>query len=67
MIDALNDDQRPTIHRVIPLRQWLINKCQSDENDATAISPLKGNPNFGRKWKMSKGKNVETTLDKRRM
>jgi hypothetical protein len=37
MIVALSEDQKPTIHLVIPLRQCLINTCKIEENDS-AIS-----------------------------
>ena len=33
VIDKLSDDSRPTLHRVIPLRQHLINLCSISDND----------------------------------
>lgn len=41
VIDALSEDQHPSLHRVIPLRQCLINKCQLDEENSPAIIQLK--------------------------
>lgn len=41
VIEILSEDQRPTLHRVIPLRQCLINKCETTENDTTAVLELK--------------------------
>ncbi|CAF3454168.1 unnamed protein product, partial [Rotaria sp. Silwood2] len=35
------EDHRPTLHRVIPLRQCLINKCEISEEDSTAVTELK--------------------------
>ncbi|CAF1558794.1 unnamed protein product, partial [Rotaria sordida] len=37
VLQALSDDKRPTIHRVLPFKQYLINKCIIDENDDEAI------------------------------
>ena len=41
VIDALSEDQQPSLHRVILLRQCLINKYQLDEEDSPAIIQLK--------------------------
>ncbi len=40
-LDDLSEDQRPSLHQVIPVRQCLINKCQIKETDSTAIIQLK--------------------------
>jgi hypothetical protein len=37
----LDEDQKPTIHLVIPLRQYLINTCKIEENDSIAIAQIK--------------------------
>jgi hypothetical protein len=41
VIVALSEDQKPTIHLVIPLRQYLINMCKIEENDSIAIAQIK--------------------------
>jgi len=41
VIDALSEDQRLSIHRVIPLRQCLIRKCSIDSDDSIGIVQLK--------------------------
>ncbi|CAF1474534.1 unnamed protein product [Rotaria sordida] len=41
VIEALSEDQRPSLHRVIPLRQCLIIKCEITEEDSIAIAELK--------------------------
>lgn len=41
VLQALSDDKRPTIHRVLPFKQYLINKCLVDENDDEAIKQVK--------------------------
>ena len=41
ILEALSEDYRPTLHRVIPLRQCLINKCEIREEDSTAVVELK--------------------------
>ncbi len=33
MIEKLCDDSRPTLHRVVPLRQHLIDLCSTFAND----------------------------------
>ncbi|CAF1542534.1 unnamed protein product [Adineta ricciae] len=41
VLEVLSEDQRPTLHRVIPLRQCLINKCETNEKDSTVVVELK--------------------------
>jgi hypothetical protein len=41
VIQALSEDHRPSLHRVIPLRQCLINKCEINHNDSAGITELK--------------------------
>jgi hypothetical protein len=41
VLQALSDDKRPTIHRVLPFKQYLINKCKIDENDDEGIKQIK--------------------------
>ena len=41
VIDALSEDQNPSLHRVMPLRQYLINMCETNELDPNAIIQLK--------------------------
>lgn len=41
VINDLSEDQRPTIHRVIPLRQCLIDKCEVTEDDVNGMIQLK--------------------------
>ena len=41
VIEALSEDNRPSLHRVIPFRQCLIKKCEIDEEDSTAVAELK--------------------------
>ncbi|CAF1517626.1 unnamed protein product [Adineta ricciae] len=41
MIESLSEDRRPTLHRVIPLRQYVINTCKMKENDCSGIAQLK--------------------------
>jgi hypothetical protein len=41
VIEALSEDHRPSLHRVIPLRHCPINKCEINEEDSTAVSELK--------------------------
>ncbi|CAF5081949.1 unnamed protein product, partial [Rotaria sp. Silwood1] len=40
VFDALSEDQQPSLHRVIPLRQYLMNKCEVKEDDSAAIIQL---------------------------
>jgi len=40
VLDALSEDQQPSLHRVIPLRQYLMNKCEVKEEDSAAIIRL---------------------------
>jgi len=41
VLRALSDDKRPTIHRVLPFKQYLINKCEIEENDDECIKQIK--------------------------
>lgn len=41
VIIALNEDKQPSLHRVLPLRQHLLNKCEVKEGDSMAIIQLK--------------------------
>ncbi|CAF4154785.1 unnamed protein product [Rotaria sp. Silwood2] len=41
ILDAVSEDQQPSLHRVIPLRQYLMNKCEVKEEDSAAIIRLK--------------------------
>lgn len=41
VIVALSEDQKPSLHLVIPLRQFLINKCEVKEEDSIAIVQIK--------------------------
>jgi len=41
VLDALSEDEQPSLHRVIPLRQMLIKICEVEEEDSTAIIELK--------------------------
>ena len=41
VIESLSDDQRPTLHRVIPLRQYLLNKCDANANGSLGLYQLK--------------------------
>ncbi|CAF4803365.1 unnamed protein product [Rotaria sp. Silwood1] len=40
ILDAVSEDQQPSLHRVIPLRQYLMNKCEVKEDDSAAIIRL---------------------------
>ncbi|CAF2003862.1 unnamed protein product [Rotaria magnacalcarata] len=40
VIQSLSEDHRPTLHKVIPYRQCLINKCEINEEDSTVIAEL---------------------------
>ncbi|CAF3993551.1 unnamed protein product [Rotaria sordida] len=40
ILGALSEDQQPSLHRVIPLRQYLMNKCEVKEEDSAAIIRL---------------------------
>ena len=40
-IESLSEDERPTIHRVIPLRQYLLNICHETSDASMAICQLK--------------------------
>ena len=41
VINALSEAQQPCLHRVMPLRQCLIDKCDQNESDSTVIMKLK--------------------------
>jgi hypothetical protein len=41
VFEQLSDTQRPTLHRVIPFRQYLINWCESKPDDHDGIRKLK--------------------------
>ena len=41
VIVALNEDKQPSLHRVLPFRQHLLNKCEVKEGDSMAITQLK--------------------------
>ena len=48
-IESLSEDERPTLHRVAPLRQHLLNKCYDTKDDSKAICEMKsflGKRNF---------------------
>ncbi|CAF4627166.1 unnamed protein product [Rotaria sp. Silwood2] len=40
ILDAVSEDQQPSLHRVIPLRQYLMNKCEVKEEESAAIIRL---------------------------
>ncbi|CAF1523574.1 unnamed protein product, partial [Rotaria sp. Silwood1] len=40
ILDAVSEDQQPSLHRVIPLRQYLMNKCEVKEEDSATIIRL---------------------------
>ena len=41
IIEQLSDDKRPTIHKVFPLRQRLLNECKIQDNDHIGLQKLK--------------------------
>lgn len=41
IIESLSEDERPTLHRVAPLRQYLLNQCYDTSDDSVAICELK--------------------------
>ncbi|CAF4312008.1 unnamed protein product [Rotaria sp. Silwood2] len=41
VIEQLSDDKRPTIYKVLPLRQRLLNECKVQDNDHTGLQQLK--------------------------
>lgn len=41
VLDALSEDQQPSLYRVLPLRKALINLCEAKEIDSDAIIQLK--------------------------
>ncbi|CAF4289720.1 unnamed protein product [Rotaria socialis] len=40
-IHTLSDSKRPTLHRVVPLKQFLINKCNINNDDKEGLKQLK--------------------------
>ena len=41
VIAHLSDDRRPTIYKVLPLRQHLLNECKIQDNDHIGLEKLK--------------------------
>lgn len=41
VIEQLSDDKRPTIYKVLPLRQRLLNECKIRDNDHNGLQQLK--------------------------
>jgi hypothetical protein len=41
VLQALSDDKRPTLHRVLPFKQYLINKCEINDSDDEGIKQVK--------------------------
>ena len=41
VIEQLSDDKRPTIYKVLPLRQRLLNECKIQDNDHIGLQKLK--------------------------
>ena len=41
VLDTLSDNERPTLHRVLPFKQFLINKCEVNDDDDEGIKNLK--------------------------
>ena len=41
VLQALSDDKRPTLHRVVPFKQYLISKCKIDDDDDDGIKQIK--------------------------
>lgn len=41
-IKSLSDEKQPTIHKVVPLRKFLINHCAQKPEDAPGIRSIKG-------------------------
>ena len=41
VLQALSDDKQPTLYRVLPFKQYLINKCEFVDNDDEAIKQVK--------------------------
>ncbi|CAF3483352.1 unnamed protein product [Rotaria sp. Silwood2] len=41
VIEQLSDDKRPTIYKVLPLRQRLLNECKIKDNDHIGLQKLK--------------------------
>ncbi|CAF1347882.1 unnamed protein product, partial [Rotaria sordida] len=55
VLRALSDDKRPTIHRELPFKQYLINKSVIDENDDEAIKQVKSflGKRLNEKWEIT--------------
>jgi hypothetical protein len=41
VIEQLSDDKRPTIYKVLPLRQRLLNECEIKPNDSDGLKEMK--------------------------
>ncbi|CAF4855206.1 unnamed protein product, partial [Rotaria sp. Silwood2] len=41
VIKGLSDDRRPTLHRVLPFKQYLIKKCEIDNDDNEGFKQVK--------------------------
>ncbi|CAF4837161.1 unnamed protein product, partial [Rotaria sp. Silwood2] len=41
VIEQLSDDKRPTIYKVLPLRQRLLNECEIKSNDSDGLKEMK--------------------------
>jgi hypothetical protein len=41
VIEQLSDDKRPTIYKVLPLRQRLLNECEIKPNDSDGLKQVK--------------------------
>jgi hypothetical protein len=41
VLDTLSDNKRPTLHRVLPFKQFLINKCTINNEDKEGVKELK--------------------------
>ncbi|CAF5119031.1 unnamed protein product, partial [Rotaria sp. Silwood1] len=50
---TLSDSKRATLHRVLPMKQVLINKCVIDNDDKEGIKQLKAFLGMNEKWKLS--------------
>lgn len=40
-MDQLSEEERPTIHKVLPIRRLLINHCEVNSEDSSALKDLK--------------------------
>ena len=41
VLQALSDSKRPTLHRVLPFKQFLINRCNIKDDDKEGLKQLK--------------------------